>query len=195
MALQLRVVSLLVVPVLGIALAATALAATADPQRLIVRPSDLPADFRLNERYHGYESNDRFVRGRPAYRRVVARSKRLTGYYALYEKQVPLALPAVNTNVSLFRTTDGARYFLNWLDRQQRRDNAERVGKEPVWGRKRLRLGDESWAYWAGPPNFYVLVFWRHGRTITLLHSWRLGLQRALELARAQERRIASVLH
>jgi hypothetical protein len=63
-----------------------------------------------------------------------------------------------------------------------------------AYGREDAEIGKESWVYWSGYPGYYVLVAWRHDRTLGLISSWDVGREGTLKLARIQQRRMAAAL-
>ena len=172
--------------------AVPASAADIDPKGLVLTRADLPPGYQLNRQYTYVLSNARFSRGVRANEELVARSGRVTGYRARYDTKVGERIRTVMSQTDVFRRPEGARVLLLRVDALERKYNARR-GLQ-AYGRERANIGGESWVYWSGYPGYYVFVAWRHGRFLGTIHSWGVGKERTLALARTQQRRIAAAV-
>ena len=184
--------ALLVALIAAVTLALPA-SAEIDPKALVLAEVDLPAGFRLNQAESYVVSNARFVRAVPANQKLVARSGRVTGYLARYDKGSGRQLRTIQSLVHEFGSREGARTFLLWIDAEQRRRNAKR-GVLLRDGRATTPIGDQSWVYWSGYPGYYTMVTWRQARFLGIVASWGSGREPTLALARVQQRRIAAAV-
>ena len=92
----------------------------------------------------------------------------------------------IQARADIFRTVGGARGFLAWIDLQWQ--------KAGLAGQRRARapIGRDGLIFWS--PQEHAIVLWRHGHVFGGVLVLGVGRDRALALARAQERRIAAVL-
>ncbi len=174
-------------------LTAPALAGVVDPKSLVLTVADLPAGYETDTKGTFVFTNARFSGDVRANKKLAARSGRVTGYLATYDKRSGRQLQTIQSATHMFRSPEGARLVLAHFDAVQRKRNARR-GPLLADGRERTATGEESWVYWSGYPSYYAMVTWRQSRFLGLVASWGIGKQRTLALARAQERRIAAAL-
>jgi hypothetical protein len=174
-------------------LAAIASAAGLDPRSLVLTQADMPAGYRLDRNDSFVMSNARFSGGIRANEKLVARSGRITGYLATYERRAGERLRTIRSRTDVLATPAGARLLLSALDASMRKTNAKRP---PLlaYGRERAGIGGEGWVHWSGSPGYFVFVMWRHGRVLGVVDSWGVGRERTLALARVQQRRLAAAL-
>jgi hypothetical protein len=179
----------------GIAAAALALAAPAatvagtadlDPRSLVLRQTDVPAGFQPDRNGSGVRSNAEESAGQPEVRRIIARSGRITGYKAVFDKT---AAAQLESSAAVHRKPAGASLLFDWLDRQVRNSGLSGLRRAPV------RIGAAGWVYTGPSPSAFVIVLWRYDRVFAGVVT-RGGLTRArtIALARAQQRRIAAAL-
>ena len=71
-------------------------------------------------------SNARLTRAVPANKKLVARSGRVTGYLARYDKGAGKQLQTIQSCDPSVRSPEGARTVLLWIDAEQRSNNARR---------------------------------------------------------------------
>jgi hypothetical protein len=166
-------------------------ASTVDPAALVLSPIDVPTGFVVDRRQSRETSNDTYS-SPPSLPKLVVRAERITGYRRVFRHRAS-KVKVIHSQVDLFRRPQGAHAFLVWVDVAQRQINAAR-GVINAYGRDTAGLGEESWVYWSGYPGYYVLVVWRHGRSLGVLSTWELGREGTMRLARAQQRRIAAAL-
>jgi hypothetical protein len=161
---------LLVVLVCGLALAAPASASELDPRTVVLRTTDVPSGYRQEARQTGFFTNAEFSA------HYAARLGRMTGFVATFRRGGGGSL---RSRVDVFRRPAGARTLLRDLDDAYRSR-----------GRRRAGVGVEGWTYSSGA---WAMVVWRHERLLGAIDSWGLGEQRALALARTQQRRMAAL--
>lgn len=167
-------VALLVVPL-----------ATAEvsPRALVLGQADVPAGFRLDPKESGLRSNELEAKESPEARAKFKRWRRVTGYQAKYLR----GSSEIEARVDVFRTADGARKLLEWVDLEWR--------KAGVTGQRRARagIGAEGWVHWVPSSSFrYTLVVWRHGRVFAGVAGPGIARESTLALARAQQHRMAA---
>jgi hypothetical protein len=166
----------------ALTLALPASAADVDPRALVVRPSDVPAGFRVDRDESGLRSNELEAKEYPQTRALFARLGRVTGYQVAFER----GDASIDARSDLFRTTTGARKLLAWVDDEYRKSGVR------AQRRASLDIGDEGWVISGGMVPGLTLVFWRHGRVFSGLVGLSLPRERTIVLARTQQRRIAA---
>src|SRR5918999_6553904 len=105
-----RPVRLLLVFPLATALAAPALAAEVDPSDLVLRQADVPAGFRVDNNATGVRSNSTEAAGNRQARDLFARSGRITGYEAEFDR----GEASISSRVDAFRPSAGARMMFRF---------------------------------------------------------------------------------
>ena len=173
------------------ALAATALLASADasgarvdPRTLVLRPGDVPSGFRLDAAESGVRPNAREAKGGVEAARIIARSGRVTGYRNVFARRST----SIESRADLCRTPDGAAALLDWFVLEMHKSGISGLR------RSRVSVGVEGYVYWSREPNAFALVTWRHGRVWAGVVVLGLTKERAIALARVQERRIEAVI-
>ena len=176
---------------LGLAavLAVPAGAAAVDPTALVLRQADVPAGFRVVPDQSGIRSNREISKAGPEHRRQVERSGRVTGLFRLWQRRAPGVFVLVGSLADVCRDARGATAWLAWLDARARLQSTQTHLRRRV-----VRIGDEGWAYSTTRLGGTALVGWRRGRVVALVSTSGLGLGKALDLARRQQRRIAAAL-
>ena len=174
---------------LAVVLAVPAGAAAVDPKTLVLRQADVPAGFRLLPDQSGIRSNREIATAGSEHRRQLERSGRVSGFFRLWQGQAPGVFVLVGSAADLCRDARGASVWLAWLDTRARLQTARTKLRRQV-----VRIGDEGWAYSSARLGGTALVGRRRGRVVALVSTSGLGLGRALDLARRQQRRIAAVL-
>ncbi len=165
-------------------LVAGAAAATLDPRSLVVRRSDIPSSYRLDPRESGVRPNDG-ASVHATEQTLYSRSGRITGYEVTYRR----GSTYIRSRADLFRAPGGPKVVLDWFDAETKRSGIKGLR------RGRAGIGSESWVYWGGTPPVSVnLVAWREGRVFAGIVGFGMTKRRALELARAQQRRIVAAL-
>jgi len=161
---------------------ATASAGDIDPTTLGLRQGDVPRGFRADPDDTGVRTNAQEIREFPESRPVITRFGRLTGYQAMFRR----GSSRIQARADVFRTVGGARGFLAWIDLEWR--------KAGLAGQRRARapIGTEGRISWS--PQGHAVVLWRHGHVFGGVLALGVGRDRALDLARAQERRIEAAL-
>jgi hypothetical protein len=159
-------------------------AAGVAPKGLVLSQADLPAGFRLDRGGTGVRSNASESTGQPEVRRMFARSGRVTGYEAQFDR----GLSTIESRADLFRRADGAQLLFRWFVRE--------VKVAGITGLKRSRadVGAEGWLYTSPSMGTFTLVVWRHDRVFAGVVARGISRERTLTLARVQQRRIASAL-
>ena len=162
---------------------ATSSAARIDPSALALRQGDVPSGFRADPDDTGIRTNAQEMRESPDARPVIARFGRLTGYESTYRR----GSSRIQARADVLRTVGGARGFLAWIDLEWQ--------KAGIAGQRRARapIGTEAHIVWS--PQGHAIVLWRHGHVFGGVLALGVGRDRALALARAQERRIAAALN
>ena len=171
--------------VLALAIVGTPVAAAEpDPSRLALRQADVPSGFRVDARHTGIRTNSSQIGQYPQARDLFARSGRTTGYEIQFDKGDLM----IGARVDVFRTKTGARIFFDWY--------VSEVRKAGVKGlvRTRVRIGAGGWLYQSPHTAVFALVLWRHDRVSSGVVATGLSSQRAVALARLQQRRIAAGL-
>jgi hypothetical protein len=160
----------------------TAHAAAVEPKALVLRQSDVPVGYRLDESASGVKANEDDL---PPMRALFARWGRVTGYQADYR----VGTKSVTSRVDLLRTTRGARSMLDWFRAEMRKAGIRGLVRRPAG------LGAEGWVYRAKVDGVgFTVIAWRHGRLFAGIAVSHLGPDRALALARLVERRIVTAL-
>ena len=92
----------------------------------------------------------------------------------------------IQARADVFRTVGGARGFLAWIDLEWQKAGlaGERRACAPI--------GTDGHIFWS--PRGMRIVLWRHGRVFGGVLALGVGRDRALDLARSQERRIEAAL-
>lgn len=163
-------------------LTATASAGGIDPTTLALRQGDVPHGFRVDPDDTGVRTNAQELREYPESRLVIARFGRVTGYQAMFRR----GSSRIQARADVFRTVRGARGFLAWIDLEWQ--------KAGIAGQRRARapIGTDGHIFWS--PEGHAIVLWRHSHVFGGLLVLGVGRDRALALARAQERRIEAAL-
>lgn len=174
---------------LAVLLAVPAGTAAVDPKTLVLRQADVPAGFRLLPDQSGIRSNREIAKAGSEHRRQLERSGRVSGFFRLWQRRAPGAFVLVGSLADLCRDARGASGWLDWLDARARLQSARTQLRRRI-----VRIGDEGWAYSSARLGGTALVGWRRGRVVALVSTSGLGLGRALDLARRQQRRIAAAL-
>ena len=167
------------------AVAFPASAASVDPQTLVLDRANVPAGFRLDPKESGLRSNELEAKEFPESRAKFKRWRRVTGYQAKYLR----GSSEIEARADVFRTADGARNLLEWVDLEWR--------KAGVTGQRRARagIGAEGWVHWVPSSSLsYTLVVWRHGRVFGGVAGRGIARESTLALAGAQQRRMAAGL-
>jgi len=166
-----------------------------DPRRLVLQESEVPAAYALDRPNSRFWPNAAVARNRADLTQLFARTGRVNGYRSTYKRVVGPRIRYISSTAETHRTSEGAGLYLSWIDAGQKKSNRtrERKGQEP-YIRLRVGIGERGWAYIEGPPAYYVLVAWRHGRVVGSVQTWGIGVQRTLALARTQQRRIATTV-
>ena len=167
------------------ALLALAAAASAgvEPRTLVLHPGDVPSGFRLDGAESGVRSNAREAKGGVEAARIIARSGRVSGYRNVFARRSR----SIESRADLCRTPVGAAALLDWFDLEMRKSGIRGLK------RSRVSMGDEGYIYWGGKPTALALVTWRHGRVWAGVLVHGLTKERAVALARVQQRRIDAV--
>lgn len=173
--------------VLALALVAVALPASAvqvDPKGLVLQQADVPRGFVVDRDETGLRTNAAEVRDEPKLAPLFRKWKRMTGYEAQYDR----GEVKIESRVDVFASRAGARQILDWYDRE--------VRKAGLGGLRRAAgsVGEQAWIYEAPFPAPSTIVVWRHGRVFAGVLGEKLGRERTLSLARAQQLRIAAAL-
>jgi hypothetical protein len=171
-----------IIAFLAVFLVASASAASVDPKRLVFPASSVPAGFRVDPSQTGLRSTERDVREYPQARLYFARWKRVVGYQARYLR----GSAKIETRSDVFRTAEGARQMLAWVDLETRKAGLSGQRRAP------LSIGSEGRIHWVG--DSYTFVIWRQGRVFAGVLAAGISRSRTIGLARAQERRIAAEL-
>lgn len=167
--------------VIAVGLALPAAAAEIDP-RALVDNRDVPAGFRLDRDESGIRSNAAEAKNDPRLPTLFRRWGRLTGYEVEYDR----GMATIRARADVFRRPAGARQLLDWYDREVRKAGLK------DFRRTAARVGAEGWIYRAEFPTAATIVVWRHGRVFAGVLGEGVTHERTLELARAQQRRIAA---
>lgn len=176
--------SVLVAVAAAALLAVPAATAELDPRALVLTEVDVPAGFRLDPKESGIRSNAGGAEATAAMRALFARSGRVTGYEAAFERRTAV----IRSRADLFRRPGGAAMVFDWFEAQMRKGGIKGLR------RARADIGAESWIYWSGPPLGLTLVGWRHDRVFAGVVGFGITKDRALALGRAQQRRITASL-
>lgn len=163
---------------------AAAAAAGVEPRTLVLHPGDVPSGFRLDGAESGVRSNAREAKGGVEAARIITRSGRVTGYRNVFARRSS----SIESRADLCRTSVGAAALLEWFDLEMRKSGIRGLK------RSRISVGDEGYVYWGGNPTVLALVTWRHGRVWAGVVVLGLMKERAVALARVQQRRIEAVV-
>jgi hypothetical protein len=187
---RLAAVSVLLLSIVTTAGAST----TVDAKTLVLQPSDVPRGFEAEGR-GGYVSNAALADGREVLRKLVVRSRRVTGYRMTFDKRVSGTRQTILSRSHLCETVPGAHALFAFADSEQRALNAARIARGGrVFGMRRGVLGHDSSLYWARTRPYYALVLWRTSRVVAALSTWGLRPEPTLDLARLQQSRIDRAL-
>jgi hypothetical protein len=169
----------------GVALAAPG---PVDPQRLVLRETDVPGTYRRDSPNTLLVPNA-FESRNPTGRDRVERSGRVTGYRVTYiDPAKTQGFPrSIGSQAAVFRTEAGAQLWLAEYDQDRRRD----AKTAPGASRTRVRLGAGGWLL-ASPG--LVHVYWRYDRVFAMVTTTFVSRPRALALARVQQQRIAAAV-
>ena len=163
---------------------AAAASGAVEPRTLVLRPGDVPAGFRLDGAESGVRSNAREAKGGVEAARIIARSGRVTGYRNVFAHRSS----SIESRADLCRTPAGAVALLDWFVLEMRKSGIRGLK------RSRVSVGGEGYVYWGAEPNALTLVTWRHGRVWAGVVVLGVAKERAIALARVQERRIDAVI-
>lgn len=163
---------------------APALAAEIDPSTLVLRSTDIPSGYVLVRRESGRQSNERAARGFPRFRELSRTWGRVTGYQRIFER----GERSIEARVDVFRGASGARRMLAWSEREARLAGVRGLRQG------RADVGAEAWVFWGGSELVTTYVYWRYGPVWSAVGGRGMPKQRALELARRQQRLIAAGL-
>jgi hypothetical protein len=165
-------------------LIAGAAAASLDPHSLVVRGADVPSGYRFDPRESGVRPNSG-ASVHATEQSLYSRSGRITGYEVTYRRDSAY----IRSRADVFRAAGGPKALLDWFDAETKRSGIKGLR------RGRAGIGTESWVYWGGTPPVSVnLIAWRQGRVFAGIVGSGVTKRRALELARAQQRRIVTAL-
>jgi hypothetical protein len=178
-----RMRRLAVVSLLALVVALPTSAATVDPRSLVLGQRELPAGFRVDPSDAGVLTNAAEGRRHPGWLTRFRRWERLTGYQAAYERADS---GKVEVRADLFRATAGARSMFGLMMREVEGSTYTIQTRAPV------TIGQEGVIY--GSSADFNLVLWRRGRVFSYLQGIDLPRSRTLDLARAQDRKIAAAL-
>jgi hypothetical protein len=154
------------------------------PKSLVLSQADLPAGFRLDPGGTGVRSNAAESKGHTEVSRMFARSGRVTGYEAQFDR----GRSTIESRVDLFRRAAGAQVLFDWFVREVK--IAGISGLE----RSRSDVGSEGWVYTSPSRGTFTLVVWRYDRVFAGVVARGVSRERTLALARVQQRRIAAAL-
>jgi hypothetical protein len=157
--------------------------ADVDPGKLVLQEADVPKGFTVDEEETGVQSNREAGSDREA-RALVARSGRITGYEAEFDR----GTASISSRADLFRTAAGATMLLRYLEREIRKAGIARMRAA------RVRIGAEGWVWGVPRPVSFSIVVWRYRRVFAGIAVAGIPRARALALARVQQRRIAAAL-
>lgn len=173
------------VVVAAVALALPAVAANPHPSALVVTRADVPVRFRLDRESTGVRSNAAEIEKNPELAPLFRRWGRVTGYEIEFDR----GAAKIEARADVFRARTGARQILDWYVLEVRK--AGLLGLR----RTRARLGDQGWVYSSAKhPSAVTIVVWRYDRVFSGVLGQGITADRTLELARAQQRRIATAL-
>ena len=178
---------LVLVALLAAALAqsAAAAAATVDPSRLVLRQSDVPSTFTLNERESGLRTLGKDSAGFPALKAKYRSWGHLTGYQIRFDR----GEHSIVSRADILRGRAGAHGMYGWFAGQLRRQGVKGTRISA------LALGDEAVALSVGGGGLSLtVVAWRQGRVFSVVGGAGLTKARVLALARRQQQRVASAL-
>ena len=163
-------------------------AASVAPRDLTLFELDAPARYLFDPSDSGGFPRADFAGAQTGEARKLVRAGFVGLYVARYMNADPPRYRFVTSGAYLFRGAAGARSVLA----SQFRSTAG-TGFGPA---QRVRLGDEGWVRTSSSPDTGTVVFWRHGRVLAFMICSEMVRHRtlAVELARKQQRRIASRL-
>ena len=153
-----------------------------DPSKLVLRQTDLPTGFRV-ERAE-VRTNAEQARSDARAGRLFARWGRITGYDARFVR----GTDGISSRADLLRAPAGARMLFDFFEGEVRKSGIKGLV------RSRVRIGDHGSLYRARSPVAFAVVVWRHERVFAGVATTGVSRERALALARVQQRRIAAVL-
>ena len=166
--------------------AGSASGAAPSPQALVLQQADVPAGFRFDAVESRVQSNASLADGDPESRTIIARSGRLTGYEAVFEKKDGTL---IESRADLFRSPAGARILLDWFDREVKKEGATKLTRDVV------DIGAGGWFFTHRDASVrFTLGVWRHDRVVAYILAFGPRTKQVLALARAQQRRIAATL-
>jgi hypothetical protein len=174
--------------------AVVAAGAALDTRTLVLRPSDAPPGFRLDQHASHYVSNSALANGDTQLKKLIATTGRTTGYIARYDAQTSGLTRTILSLSHLLRDAKGADVFLAADDAKQRALNRQRIQRGGhAYARHSLSLGDEAWMYWSTTSRV-TLVEWRLRRCVASVMTWGLSRDQTINLARAQARVMRTVM-
>jgi len=171
---------------IALVLSAAANGAAVDPATLVLRQSDVPATYRLNDR----ESGARTIAQDSADYPGLKAKYRSWGHLAGYQIRFDRGDDSIVSRADVFRGRAGSRQMLAWYVAQAQSQ------KTPIRLRlATLALGDEAVTLsFGGGGLHFALAVWRYGRTVSIVGGAGLARARVLALARTQQRRVAAAL-
>lgn len=183
---------LLRVAIVALVAAVPAAAAELDPSALVLRQSDVPSGFRLDEKESGVRTNARRARDTPELKSLYARAGRVTGYEATFMRLDRKLLDpyVIESYVDVLRSRSGAAMVLDEFDTQARTT----LRKQTRLRRSPVELGEAGWRYAGRRSVPFAFVAWRHGRVFAVVFSLNVSPEQTFALARKQQRRIATAL-
>lgn len=167
------------------ALVQSASATAVAPQSLVLRRSDVPATYRLNQDESGRRTIAQDSVGSPGLGAKYARWGHLGGYQIRFDE----GSHSIVSRVDVLRGRAGASQMLSWFVAQVQRQGILHLRPTSV------ALGDEGVAYsWAQGSTRFTFAVWRYGRVFSVVAADGLARTRVLDLATTQQRRVAAAL-
>jgi len=171
---------------LAMVLAAAANGAAVDPASVVLRQSDVPAAYRLNDRESGARTIAQDSADYPALKAKYRSWGHLAGYQIRFDK----GDDSIVSRADVFRGRAGSRQMLAWYVAEAQKQKTPirlRVGT--------LALGDEAATLsFAGGGFHFTIALWRYRRVVSIVGGAGLTRARVLGLARTQQQRVAAAL-
>ena len=167
-------------------------AANVAPIELVLRQIEVPPGYQLDED-NSFAIPNAYLAAKPEGRRMVARTGRLSGYYARYTNYGSAASPRwryVNSAADVFRRPDG-RGGVPDLVRQADQKRADRA-RQAHFG----DIGTTARVYSSSSADDGTVVIWRYSRVVASVRCQEMTApSEARDRARAnQQQRIAAAL-